>query len=224
MKILLAEDDVRLARAIRRVFEEELHDVTIVEQGRDALATATSGGFDVMILDVMLPGMDGFEVCRRLRAKGGQMPVLMLTARTDVEDRVRGLDCGADDYMLKPFAIAELLARVRAHARRGTRQTAARDDLRAGDLLLDISRHSAMREGQEIELTVKEFQLLELLLRHQGQVLTRMQILDHVWTYDRDFASNVVDIYIHYLRNKVDRGFKKPLIHTIRGVGYTLKV
>lgn len=223
MKILLAEDDLRLARAVRRVFEEEQHDVESVSDGEAALKSATTAPFDVMVLDVMLPKLDGFDVCRRMRTGGVDTPVLMLTARTDVQDRVKGLDAGADDYMVKPFAVAELLARVRALGRRGARSGNGRDELRAGDLLLDVSRHSAVRGKKEIELTVKEFQLLELLLRHQGQVLTRMQILDHVWQYDRDFASNVVDIYIHYLRNKIDRGFKTQLIHTIRGVGYSLR-
>jgi DNA-binding response OmpR family regulator len=223
MKILFAEDDVRLARAVKRVFEGEAHDVVGVGDGEAALDRASAGQFDVMVLDVMLPKLDGFDVCRRMRAAGVETPVLMLTARTDVRDRVKGLDAGADDYMVKPFAVTELLARVRALGRRGGRSGNGRDELKAGDLMLDVSRHSAVRGNKEIELTVKEFQLLELLLRHQGQVLSRTQILDHVWQYDRDFASNVVDIYIHYLRNKVDKGFKTQLIHTIRGVGYTLK-
>lgn len=223
MKILLAEDDVRLARAVKRVFEEEMHNVEGVGDGQAALDRAATSEFDVMVLDVMLPKLDGFDVCRRMRAAGVQTPVLMLTARTDVVDRVKGLDAGADDYMVKPFAVTELLARVRALGRRGGRSGNGRDQLKAGDLMLDVSRHSAVRGSKEIELTVKEFQLLELLLRHQGQVLSRTQILDHVWQYDRDFASNVVDIYIHYLRNKIDKGFKTQLIHTIRGVGYTLK-
>lgn len=223
MNILLAEDDLRLARAVRRVFEEETHAVQSVGDGEAALSAATKQPFDVMVLDIMLPKLDGFEVCRKMRMAGVETPVLMLTARTDVQDRVNGLDAGADDYMVKPFAVAELLARVRALARRGARSQNARDRLKAGDLVLDVSRHSAIRGKKEIELTVKEFQLLELLLRHQGQVLTRAQILDHVWQYDRDFASNVVDIYIHYLRNKIDKGFKTQLIHTIRGVGYTLE-
>jgi DNA-binding response OmpR family regulator len=220
MRILVAEDDLRLARAIKRVFEEESHQVKIVGDGKGAFGEAAAQPYDVMILDVMLPGMDGFEVCRRIRGDGSDMPVLMLTARADVTDRVKGLDCGADDYMVKPFAVAELLARVRALGRRG--RAAAGGQLRAGDLVLDISKHSAIRNGREIELTVKEFQLLELMLRHQGQVLTRAQILDHVWQYDRNFASNVVDIYVHYLRNKVDKGFKTQMIRTVRGVGYTL--
>jgi DNA-binding response OmpR family regulator len=223
MNILLAEDDLRLARAVRRVFEEENHKVEITGDGKSALQLAQNGEFDVMLLDVMLPGMDGFEVCKRMRTGGVQTPVLMLTARTEVQDRVKGLDSGADDYLVKPFAVAELLARARALGRRGSRAAGGREQMRAGDLTLDVSRHSAVRGNQEIELTVKEFELLELLLRHQGQVLSRSQILDHVWQYDRDFASNVVDIYIHYLRNKVDKGFKTQMIHTIRGVGYMLK-
>ncbi len=223
MKILLAEDDLRLARAVKRVFEEEQHSVKIVGTGKGALQAGMDDSYDVMILDVMLPEMDGFEVCRTMRKQESDLPVLMLTARTEVDDRVAGLDAGADDYMVKPFAVVELLARVRALGRRGVRSANGSGRLRAGDLTLDVSRHSAVRGDVEIELTVKEFQLLELMLRHQGQVLTRAQILDHVWAYDRDFASNVVDIYVHYLRNKVDKGFGKQIIHTVRGVGYTLK-
>jgi DNA-binding response OmpR family regulator len=223
MKILLAEDDIRLGRAVKRVFEEEGYDVVIAGDGLRALAAASEAEFDVIILDIMLPEKDGFTVCRELRKNGVETSVLMMTARAQVEDRVNGLDSGADDYMVKPFAVAELLARVRALARRKLRLLQPRDELRAGDLSLDVARHSAVRGSREIELTVKEFQLLELLLRHQGQVLSRSQILDHVWQYDREFASNVVDIYIHYLRNKVDKGFKTPLIHTVRGVGYTLR-
>ncbi len=223
MRILVAEDDLRLARAVKRVFEEESHTVKIAGTGRTALDAARDDRYDVIILDVMLPEVDGFDVCKQLRSAGKDTPVLMLTARTDVSDRVKGLDSGADDYMVKPFAVAELLARVRAMGRRGARSGNGNGNLRAGDLTLDISKHSAIRDGDEIELTVKEFQLLELMLRHQGQVLTRAQIMDHVWQYDRDFASNVVDIYVHYLRNKIDKGYKKQLIHTVRGVGYTLK-
>ncbi len=223
MKILLAEDDLRLGRAIKRVFEEEGYDVTVSTDGKQFFEAALRGEFDVIVLDINLPEMNGFDVCKDLRTSGVETPVLMMTGRTDVEDRVRGLDCGADDYMLKPFAVAELLARVRALGRRNMRAATIPSQLRAGDLTLDFARHRAVRGDREIELTVKEFQLLELLLRHQGQVLTRAQILDHVWQYDRQFASNVVDIYVHYLRNKVDKGFAQPLIHTIRGVGYTLR-
>lgn len=224
MKILLAEDDLRLGRAVRRVFEEEGYETIVASNGAQALKAATEGAFDVMVLDIMLPELDGFELCRRMRLDGVQTPVLMMTARTDVDDRVRGLDAGADDYMLKPFAVAELLARVRALTRRSASVNGRNgDELRAGDLSLNVPRHSAVRGNRDIELTVKEFQLLELLLRHKGEVLTRTQILDQVWQYDRDFASNVVDIYIHYLRNKIDKGFSKPLIHTVRGVGYSLR-
>lgn len=223
MNILLAEDDLRLARAVRRVFEEEGHEVTAAADGESALELGADANFHVIVLDIGLPEPNGFEICRQLRKRNVQTPVLMMTARVAVEDRVRGLDAGADDYMVKPFAVAELLARVRALGRRSARGGGQRDELRAGDLMLDVGRHSAIRGDKAIELTVKEFQLLELLLRHQGQVLSRNQILDHVWQYDRDFASNVVDIYIHYLRNKIDRGFVSPLIHTVRGVGYTLR-
>ncbi|HET6615502.1 MAG TPA: response regulator transcription factor [Dehalococcoidia bacterium] len=228
MNILLAEDDLRLGRAVKRVFEEEGYETIVASDGKQALSLAKEREFDVVVLDIMLPQLDGFELCRQLRLDGVQTPVLMMTARTEVDDRVKGLDAGADDYMVKPFAVAELLARVRALTRRASKLNGngnghVRDELRAGDLMLDIARHSAVRGDREIELTVKEFQLLELLLRHQGTVLTRTQILDHVWQYDKDFASNVVDIYIHYLRNKIDKGFAKPLIHTVRGVGYALR-
>ena len=223
MKILLAEDDLRLGRAVKRVFEEEGYDVLVATDGKQAYDAARNGvGADVIILDITLPELNGFDVCRQLRQGGVQTPVLMMTGRAEVEDKVQGLDAGADDYMVKPFAVAELLARVRALSRRGARTT-TQNQLRAGDLTLDIARHSAIRGEREIELTVKEFQLLELLLRHEGQVLSRSQILDHVWQYDREFASNVVDIYIHYLRNKIDKGFQTPLIHTVRGVGYSLR-
>ena len=223
MRILLADDDLRLGRAMKRVFEEEGHEIAVTTDGARSFEAASSGEFDVIVLDVDLPELDGFEICKRLRNDGVQTPVLMVAARNDVEDRVRGLDCGADDYVAKPFAVVELLARVRALGRRTARISGLQNMLRAGDLTLDIARHSAVRGGREIELTVKEFQLLELLLRYQGQVLTRSQIMDHVWQYDRQFASNVVDIYIHYLRNKIDRGFPEHLIHTVRGVGYSLR-
>jgi two-component system OmpR family response regulator len=179
-------------------------------------------GFQLIILDVMLPGMDGFQVCRSLREGGSRTPVLMLTARDSVEDRVRGLDAGADDYLVKPFALAELLARVRALTRRGT--DAANRNLRAGDLALDVAGHCAIRGEREIPLTVKEFQLLEYFMRHPNHVLSRTQILDAVWQYDRQFASNVVDTYVHYLRKKIDDGAGRELIRTVRGAGYVLKV
>jgi DNA-binding response OmpR family regulator len=221
MHILLVEDDAKLTRVMRRVLVEEGYVVDAVSDGRAGLAAAAGDGIDLVILDVMLPGLDGFRVCRALREAGIETPVLMLTAKGTVEDRVGGLDAGADDYLIKPFAVTELLARMRALTRRG--RTALQAELSAGDLRLDVARHSASRNGHDIPLTVKEFQLLEYLLRHPNQVLTRTQILDAVWQYDRDFASNVVDTYVHYLRAKIDKDFETKLIHTVRGAGYMLK-
>ncbi|HXF51535.1 MAG TPA: response regulator transcription factor [Dehalococcoidia bacterium] len=221
MHILIAEDDVRLARVLRRVLQEDGHVVDVASDGQQALELGSEPGIDLIILDVMLPKMDGFDVCRSLRAAGVETPILMLTARSAVDDRVRGLDVGADDYLVKPFALAELQARIRALTRRAP--TFADQPLKVADLTLDVSRHSAVRGGKEIPLSVKEFQLLEFFMRHPNQVLSRTQILDSVWQYDRAFTSNVVDIYVHYLRNKIDRGFPKRLLHTIRGVGYMLR-
>lgn len=221
MHILIAEDDVRLARVLRRVLQEDGHVVDVASDGQQALELGGEPGIDLVILDVMLPGMDGFDVCRSLRAAGVETPILMLTARSAVDDRVRGLDVGADDYLVKPFALAELQARIRALTRRAP--TFADQPLRVADLTLDVSRHSAVRAGKEIPLSVKEFQLLEFFMRHPNQVLSRTQILDSVWQYDRAFTSNVVDIYVHYLRNKIDRGFPRRLLHTVRGVGYMLR-
>jgi DNA-binding response OmpR family regulator len=223
MKILICEDDVRLARALKRALEEELHSVEVVEDGEAAFELGSEPTLDVIVLDIMLPGMDGLEVCRRLRAAGVYTPILILTARGDIEDRVGGLDAGADDYLPKPFALPELMARMRALSRRKSASIEAGRMLQAGDLALNPSTHSAIRGGREIYLTVKEFVLLELLMRHKGQVLTRSQILDHVWEFDNDLTSNVVDIYMHYLRNKIDKGFNPQMIQTVRGVGYRLK-
>jgi len=219
--VLIAEDDVRLARVLRRVLEEDGHVVALATDGPAALALGAEGSIDLIILDVMLPGMSGFDVCRELRRKNVHAPILMLTARSAVEDRVQGLDAGADDYLTKPFALAELRARIRALTRRS--RPIAEERLAAGDLVLDIGKHSAVRGGKEIPLTAKEFQLLEYLLRHPNQVLSRSQIVESVWQYDQEFTSNVVDIYIHYLRKKIDTGFSRRLIHTVRGVGYMLR-
>ena len=221
MHILIAEDDVRLARVLRRVLQEDGHVVDVASDGRQALELGGEPGVDLIILDVMLPEMDGFDVCHALRSAGVDTPILMLTARSAVDDRVRGLDAGADDYLVKPFALAELQARIRALTRRAP--TIAEQPLKVADLSLDVSRHSAVRAGKEIPLSVKEFQLLEFFMRHPNQVLSRTQILDSVWQYDRAFTSNVVDIYVHYLRNKIDKGFPRRLLHTVRGVGYMLR-
>jgi DNA-binding response OmpR family regulator len=173
-------------------------------------------------LDVLLPGMDGMAVCRELRRQGVTTPVLMLTARDAIGDRVRGLDAGADDYLVKPFALAELLARIRALGRRGDGRLGG-EVLTVGDLRLDLEQRQATRGDRSIELTAKEFQLLEYLMRHAGRLLTKDQILHHVWGYDAEVSSNVTEIYVHYLRDKIDRGFADPLIRTVRGAGYMLK-
>jgi len=176
-----------------------------------------------VILDLMLPGVDGLEICSQLRAEHITTPVLMLTARGAIEDRVKGLNVGADDYLTKPFAMEEFLARVNALLRRRERHFDETLQLSIGDLTLDLVRHEARRDGRIIDLTAKEFALLEYLMRHPGRVLTRTQIVDAVWRYDLDALSNVVDIYIHYLRDKIDQGFSHPLIKTVRGVGYKIE-
>ncbi|SRR5579884_85069 len=222
MHILVVEDETRLTKLIKRALEQERHVVDVTHDGGTAYTMATETRYDLIILDVMLPEMDGLEVCRELRREGVDSRILMLTARGATEDRVSGLDSGADDYLVKPFSFAELLARVRALSRREVAPE-AEEELKVGDLVLDLSRHEARRAGRSIELTAKEFSLLEYLMRNSGRVLTRSQILDHVWGYDFESLTNVVDIYVHYLRNKIDKGFSKPLIKTVRGVGYGLK-
>ncbi len=220
MRILVVEDEHRLADLLRRALEHERHNVELSYDGQDGLQRAESAAFDLVVLDVMLPKLDGFEVCRRLRDEEVRTPVLMLTARDAVSDRVEGLDAGADDYLTKPFAVAELLARVRALGRRGPQ--AASEALQVSDLTLDPGRHVVRRAGKHVDLTRTEFALLEYLMRHPGQVLTRQQIMDHVWGYDYETMTNVVDIYVHYLRNKIERGFGGKLIRTVRGVGYSI--
>jgi len=220
--ILVIEDERRLASLVRRALQEEGHKVEVSNDGAEGLDMAEATGYDLLVLDLMLPHLDGVEICRRLRSTGSDVRILMLTARDAVEDRVAGLEAGADDYLVKPFSFTELIARVRALARRQI-QPQAEIELTSGDLVLDLQRHEARREGRTIELTAKEFQLLEYLMRNAGYVMTRTQILDQVWGYNLDSFSNVVDIYVHYLRNKIDRDFSEPLIRTVRGVGYSLK-
>jgi DNA-binding response OmpR family regulator len=220
--VLVVEDDARVARLVGQAISEAGWRVDLAYDGADGLARAATGAYDVIVLDLMLPEIDGIEVCRTLRAQRVRTPVLMLTARDAVPDRVRGLNAGADDYMTKPFALEELVARLRALGRRGT--PLAEDlVLRVGELTLDLSAREARRGDQQVELTTKEFDLLEYLMRHSGQVLTKSLISDHVWGYDSEATSNVVGIYIHYLRNKIDRGYARPLIRTVRGIGYTIK-
>jgi len=222
MHILVVEDEKRLAALLRRVLSEERHVVDVANDGLAGHDLATSGTYDLIILDLMLPGMDGVEICRQMRQVGVETPVLMLTARGAVEDRVAGLKTGADDYLVKPFAMEELLARVGALLRRRAKGLEAGQQLQVADLTLDLVRHEARRGDSVIELTAKEFALLEYLMRNTGRVLSRTQIIDHVWRYDLDALSNVVDIYIHYLRDKVDRNHQRPLIKTVRGVGYKI--
>jgi DNA-binding response OmpR family regulator len=223
MHILVVEDEQRLAFLLRRVLLEERHTVDLAHDGHAGLDLALSDTYDVVILDVMLPKLDGIEICRQMRAERVMSPVLMLTARGSIEDRVTGLNVGADDYLTKPFAMEELLARINALLRRRDRRFDETLQLSVGDLTLDLVRHEARRDGRAIELTAKEFALLEYLMRHPGLVLTRTQIVDAVWRYDLEALSNVVDIYIHYLRDKIDQGFSRPLIKTVRGVGYKIE-
>lgn len=224
MKILLVEDEARLATAVRRVLDEEGYATDWAADGADGLSRAEENQYDVVVLDVMLPYYDGYEIARRLRSDGSTVPILMLTAKDGIQDRVRGLDAGADDYLVKPFALAELLARVRALSRRA--KMAAGNEatvLEIGDLQLDLRAREARRGPRRIELTAREFALLETLMRHPGQVMSRSQLLDSVWSYDAVTESNIVDIYIHYLRNKVDKGFDQKLLRTVRGMGYSIR-
>ena len=221
MRILVVEDDQSLHRIILRRLKEEGYAVDGCYDGEDALSYMSSGVYDCIILDWMLPKKDGVIVLREFRNQGGEKPVLMLTAKDSISDRVLGLDAGADDYLTKPFAFDELLARMRALMRRNI--GAKENKLQLGDLIMDLPKHTVWRGEKEIFLTSREYALLEYFLRNQGQVLTRSQIADHVWNYDFDYDSNVVDVYIRYLRNKIDRGFDVPLIHTVRGCGYVLK-
>jgi len=222
MHILIIEDELRLGRLLRRSLEANMHVVDVVTEGAAGLANARERAYDVIILDLGLPDMDGLDVCRRMRADGVETPLLMLTARDEVEDRVGGLDAGADDYLGKPFALSELLARVRTLARR---PPPARDsnELRLADLTLDLAGHQARRGDRAIALSAKEFALLEFMLRHAGQVLTRQQIIEQVWRYDFAGLDTVVDTYIHYLRDKIDADADTRLVRTVRGVGYVLR-
>jgi DNA-binding response OmpR family regulator len=221
MYILLVEDERRLAQLVRRVLEEEGHTADVAYDGEEGLQMGLEGTHDVIVLDVMLPEIDGIEVCKSLRRSRVDTPVLLLTALDGVDDRVRGLDAGADDYLPKPFAFQELLARIRALGRRRV-QTRDPQELEVDDLRLDIRRRRAQRDGRTIELSPKEFSLLEFMMRNQGRVVTRTQILDHLWGYDFATDSNLVDVYVAYLRRKVDKGAERALIRTVRGVGYAL--
>ncbi|MDQ1357888.1 MAG: two-component system, OmpR family, response regulator [Acidimicrobiaceae bacterium] len=222
MRLLVVDDEVRLAELIKRGLQEEGHAVDVVGDGPEAVWMAAENPYDAVILDVMLPTFDGLEVCRQLRQQGVWTPVLMLSARGEVQDRVEGLDSGADDYLAKPFTFAELGARLRALNRRGGE--ARPPTLNVGDLALDPAARKAWRGDTEVVLSAKEFSLLELLMRHPGEVLSRTRILEHGWDFAFDGVSNVVDQYIRYLRNKIDRPFGRHDLETVRGAGYRLRV
>ena len=216
----MVDDDARLGASVKRALAYEGHEVELAGDGRAALDAARDRPPDLVVLDVMLPGADGVEVCRRLRS-GSDVPILMLTARDAVSDRVSGLDAGADDYLVKPFAYDELLARVRALLRR--REAAARDVLRCGDLFMDVAAHEVRRGDRGVELTALQFELLEHLLRHQRQVLSRERLLEAVWGIESDAISNVVDVTVAALRARVEHEGEPRLLHTVRGVGYVLR-
>jgi two-component system, OmpR family, response regulator len=221
MRVLVVEDEVKMAGLLKRGLEEEGYAVDVAGSGSDAIWLGTENPYDAIVLDVMLPDQDGFEVCRKLRAGGRWAPVLMLTARDAVPDRVAGLDAGADDYLTKPFSFTELFARLRALVRRGAAERPA--VLHAGDLLLDPATRKVTRDGTPIDLTSKEFALLEYFLRHPGEALTRSRIIEHVWDFAYEGDSNVVDVYVRYLREKIDRPFGRDTIETVRGTGYRLR-
>jgi heavy metal response regulator len=221
MRILVVEDEKKVARFIQQGLEEEHHTVDVAHDGEAGLALAEAQRYDVIILDVMLPGKSGIDVTRDLRARKRATPILMLTAKTATEDKVVGLDSGADDYLTKPFAFAELLARVRSLLRRGTQEKSIL--LTLADLELDTVTHKARRGTRIIDLTTKEYALLEFFLRNKERVLSRTIIAEHIWDYHFDTGTNLIDVYINHLRNKVDTGFDRKLIHTVRGVGYVLK-
>ena len=220
MRILVVEDEPSIANFVRQGLTEAGHAVDLAWNGRDGLAYALAAEYDVLVLDIMLPQMDGLALLRELRRQGDKTPTLMLTAKDTVDDRVQGLDTGADDYLVKPFAFPELLARVRALLRRPPLQTGT--TLQVGDLEMDTARREVRRNGRLIELSPREYAVLEYLMRHPNQVLTRTQIGEHVWNFDFYNESNVVDVYIGYLRRKVDKGERMSLFHTVRGVGYRI--
>jgi heavy metal response regulator len=221
MYILVVEDEKKVAGFLKKGLQEEHYTVDVSYNGEESLLLAQANHYDLIILDIMLPKKDGMMVLKELRAKKISTPILMLTAKDSLDDKVHGLDSGADDYLTKPFAFAELLARIRSLLRRGTPKKTA--ELTADDLFLDPVTHEVQRSGKIIELTNKEYALLEYFLHNKGRVLTRSLISENIWGYQFDTETNVVDVYVNYLRSKIDHGYDKKLIHTIRGVGYMLK-
>jgi len=221
MRILVVEDNPKVASMLQDGLRGEKYDVDTVPDGAEGLRQAREGNYDLLIVDVMLPGMNGFELTKSYRNAGGTTPILMLTAKTATEDKVAGLDSGADDYLTKPFAFAELLARMRSLFRRGVLDKTT--ILTFADLELDTVSHKAKRAGKPIDLTAKEYALLEFFLRNKGSVLSRSIISEHIWDYSFDTGTNLIDVYINHLRAKIENGFSGKLIHTVRGVGYVLR-
>jgi len=221
MRILIVEDEKKVAGFIKKGLEEETYAVDVAYDGEEGFHLADMNQYDMIILDLMLPKMDGLEILTRLRDKKLSTPILLLTAKDAVEDKVTGLNKGADDYLTKPFAFSELLARVRSLLRRGQAET--KTVLTVGDLSLDMVSHKVNRGGEEIELTGKEYSLLEYFMRNEGKVLTRTMIAEHVWDYNFDTFTNVIDVYVNHLRKKIDKKYPSKLLHTLRGVGYVMR-
>ena len=221
MRVLLIEDDVTIARLLKEGLEDESYAVDVANDGSEGYRTAAADEYDVIILDIMLPGMNGYEVCRSLRNDGSKTPILMLTARDAERDIVEGLDTGADDYLAKPFSFDVLLARIRALLRRPNEKL--EEIIQVGDLKLDPSSKKVTRASQEINLTAKEYGVLEYLMRNKGKVLSKEQIISHVWNFDADVLPNNVELFIMFLRRKIDKPFKSKLIHTVSGFGYKLE-
>jgi heavy metal response regulator len=221
MRILVIEDEVKIAQFIKRGLKEEGYAVDVAGDGEEGHFLLSSNEYDAIILDLMLPKIDGLALCRELRKGGNSTPIIMLTAKDTVKDKVKGLDSGADDYLPKPFAFEELLARVRVVLRK--KDSRVQTQLKVEDLSLDLLTHKVTRADREIDLTVKEYALLEYLMRNAGNIVTRTMISEHVWDINFDTFTNVIDVYINYLRNKVDSGFENKMIHTVRGKGYLLK-
>ncbi|HTY44848.1 MAG TPA: response regulator transcription factor [Patescibacteria group bacterium] len=221
MRILLVEDEKKIADFIKRGLKEEGYSVDVAADGQEGDFLAATETYDLLILDLMLPKVDGITLCKKLRHEKVPAPILMLTAKDTVKDKVRGLDAGADDYLTKPFAFEELLARIRALLRKNV--SASATVLAVADLTLDVVSHKVVRSGRQIDLTAKEYAMLEYFMRNTGSVVTRTMLSEHVWDIHFDTLTNVIDVYVNHLRNKIDRGFKKQLLLTVRGRGYTLK-
>ena len=223
MRVLLVEDELKVIAVLKQGFEEEGFLVDVAFDGKTGHLKALGNQYDIILLDIGLPHLNGYELCALIRRRDAQVPILMLTALGTTQDKLLGFDGGADDYLLKPFDFAELLARVRALTRRRGHPEAKGSQLRLADLVVDTAAKTVVRAGQPVKLTAREFNLLELLLRHQGRVLSRGEIAEHTWEESFDAGSNVIDVYVNYLRNKVDKGFDKKLIHTVVGMGYVLR-